>query len=124
MVDIEETMFYKIKFIDENKEIIKENILNKIEYNDTQISLLLILVKYLLEDTEYICKEYILIKNFCDENNIKNSPAELVDILGIIKVFVNKVYLGTQEQEILLKKLQLYDNIINNEEKVLTLILA
>lgn len=124
MVDIEETMFYKIKFIDENKEIIKENILNKIEYNDTQISLLLVLVKYLLEDTEYICKEYISIKNFCDENNIQNTPTELADILGIIKVFVNKVYFGTQDHEKLLKKLQLYDNIINNEEKVLTLILT
>lgn len=123
-MNIEETMFYKIKFIDENKEIIKENILSKIKYNNDQISLLLILVKYLLDDTEYICEEYILLKDFFEENLYENSPAELVDILGIIKVFINKVYSGTEEQNKLLEKLQAYDNIIINEEKTLTLVLA
>ena len=51
---LEETMFYKIKFIDENKVVLKENILDKIEYNNSQSTLLLILVKYLLDDTEYV----------------------------------------------------------------------
>lgn len=121
---LEETMFYKIKFIDENKVVIKENILDKIEYNNSQSTLLLILVKYLLDDTEYVCEEYNSLKKFIDITPQKNTPTNLVDILGIIKIFINKVCPGTIEEEKLLSKLQLYDDIINQEEKTLTFALA
>lgn len=123
-MSLEETMFYKIEFIDENKVIIKENILDKIEYNNSQSTLLLILVKYLLEDTEYVCEEYKTLKKFIDIMPQKNTPTNLIDILGIIKIFINKVCPGTKEEEKILNKLQLYDNIINQKEKTITLVMS
>ena len=122
-MSLEETMFYKIKFIDENKEIIKENILDKIEYKNCQATLLLILVKYLLEATEYVCEEYKSLKKFINITPSKNTPTNLEDIFGIIKIFINKVCPGTKEEEKILNKLQHYDNIINQNEKIMTLVM-
>lgn len=120
----EEIMLNKIKFVDENKEKIRENILVQIEYEDNKKTLVSILVKYLLDDTEYICKEYNSLKKFIDVTPSNDTPTELIDIMGIIKIFINKVCPGTTEEEMILNKLKKYDNIINFENKTLTKALA
>ena len=106
-------MIDKIEFIDSNKEIIKANILNKIQYKDDINTVVLILVLFLISEND-ITEEFKSLNKLVDDNKEDNiSTAELSDILGIINNFINKVYAGTKEEAKILSKLKEYNSVLD-----------
>ena len=105
-------MIDKINFINTNKEIIKTNILNKIPYKDDINTVVLILVLFLISEND-ISDELESLNQLIEENKSKdNHPAELSDILGIISIFINKVYAGTNEETKIVSKLKEYNSVL------------
>ena len=107
----------KIEFIDNNKEIIKANMMNKIEYKNGLDSVVLILCIFLINENDIEnTDEYESLNHLINSNNIGSTSTELSDIIGILKMFINKAYSGTEYERKLLKKLDEY-NIISNCNK-------
>lgn len=90
MSDVERTMFLKLVFINNNKEVLKNNILGKISDSSSvlQAIVLILLDNKSLEE----CEDYDHLKYFIDQTDeVYTFPSELSQIFSIIKTFINKV---------------------------------
>lgn len=112
-------MFEKIKFINDNKEVIKNNILERINYKNTNTTVLSVLFILLVNENDLnSTDEFKGLITMC-ETKYKNIVVQLTDIFGIIKSYIKKIYSGTLEEIQFIDKITEYDKfikIIENEE--------
>lgn len=104
MSEKELTMLDKMLFINENKEVLKDNILTRIDSD----SVALLLFNMLIDNKrKNLTSEYQKLSNFISESNIKSSSniTCVYDIMGIIKTYVGKAYSGEKKFNIIIKRL-------------------
>lgn len=92
----EDNMLEKIKFINDNKELIKNDLLVKLKYKNKSENLLHILILFLLNPNDLEdCAEYKVMNKYLENKiAIHVESSSLNDIIGTINYFINKVYGG------------------------------
>lgn len=107
MSEMEKTMFSKLVFINNNKEVIKNNILEKISDSSNVIQSIVLI---LLDDKNLEeCDDYHQLKYFIDQKDIVYTfPSELSEIFNIIRTFINKVYFDNIKAKKIINRIDEY----------------
>ena len=92
MINLEDAMLSKIMLIDNYKNIIKANLLQKYNYKEESLSLIYIIAKLLLgtDVEDYINTKELLSKIDC--TNVEYEYTSVMEILSLIKSFLSRVY--------------------------------
>ena len=92
MINLEDAMLSKIMLIDNYKNIIKANLLQKYNYKEESLSLIYIIAKLLLgtDVEDYINTKELLSKIDCV--NVEYEYTSVMEILSLIKSFLSRVY--------------------------------
>lgn len=92
MINLEDAMLAKIMLIDNYKNIIKANLLQKYNYKEESLSLIYIIAKLLLgtDVEDYINTKELLSKIDC--TNVEYEYTSVMEILSLIKSFLSRVY--------------------------------
>lgn len=106
----------KIKFIDENKEILKNNLLTSIIINNENITIIHLLMSILLSEVKLNkMVETEILKGFLKNKIIiyKEENA-LYDIFGTMKLFIMRIYNQTEEGRLIMDCLNKYNELLDN----------
>ena len=93
----------KMQFIEDNKEILKDSILEKVEDENVAILILNMLLdnKTLLETVEYEkLISFIKERQAVEKRNFVNT----CDIIGTIKSYISKIYRGNARENMIVKR--------------------
>lgn len=92
MINLEDAMLSKIMLIDNYKNIIKANLLQKYNYKEESLSLIYIIAKLLLgtDVEDYINTKELLSKIDCV--NVEYEYTSVMEFLSLIKSFLSRVY--------------------------------
>lgn len=92
MINLEDAMLSKIMLIDNYKNIIKANLLQKYNYKQESLSLIYIIARLLLgtDVEDYINTKELLSKMDCV--NVEYEYTSVMEILSLIKSFLSRVY--------------------------------
>lgn len=106
----------KIKFIYENKEILKNNLLTSISVNNENITIIHLLMLILLSEVRLnrmveVTSLKIFLKNKIIVYREENA---MYDILGTMKLFIMRIYNQTEEGKIIMELLNQYDELLDN----------
>lgn len=106
----------KIKFIYENKEILKNNLLTSISVNNENITIIHLLMLILLSEVRLnrmveVTALKIFLKNKIIVYREENA---MYDILGTMKLFIMRIYNQTEEGKIIMELLNQYDELLDN----------
>lgn len=106
----------KIKFIYENKEILKNNLLTSISVNNENITIIHLLILILLSEVRLnrmveVTALKIFLKNKIIVYREENA---MYDILGTMKLFIMRIYNQTEEGKIIMELLNQYDELLDN----------
>lgn len=115
--------FKKVEFIANNKEILKNCLMFKIDFNNESKMVIFLVLSILLknEPLEQL-REFWVLKEFTDNSIVLyNDKPALEDIIGNLKQFIVRFNGGTDLAEELLLKIDEYEDYINyfrfNEQK-------
>lgn len=110
-------MLDKMLFINKNKEILKDNILCRIDNSNIAFLLLNMLLsnKDKKEEIEY---ERILDFISDKDNSEYEKNTNIYDIIGVIKTYVCKIYSGRKEFDLIISRLTECENVFNRYQEM------
>lgn len=112
----EAIMLDKMLFINKNKEVLKDNILSRIDNSNIAFLLLGMLLSNKEKKEEL---EYNKILKFINDkdNSIVRESTNIYDIIGVIKTYVCKIYNGKEELDKIMSRLTECENVFNRYQE-------
>lgn len=109
----EAIMLDKMLFINKSKEVLKDNILSRIDNSNIAFLLLGMLLSNKEKKEEL---EYNKILKYKD-NSIVRESTNIYDIIGVIKTYVCKIYNGKEELDKIMSRLTECENVFNRYQE-------